>query len=263
VKVVRWESLADDPLASPSAATVGVFDGLHRGHTALIARVLSQSPGLAGAAFTFSDNPKKILRPEAFQGDLMSLERKMEVLESLGVSTTVLIDFSDRFGKLSGSEFLTALKNAGRVEYLAVGRDFRCGYGLDTGAERAVSIFASLGARAEIVEPVLSGGFPISSSRIRELILGGGFREAADLLGRPFEIDVRALPFRIENGKRRIEKRVLRQIVPPVGEYPVRFVGTDPSDGSVGEGSCVIAESSFAFRYSGEKEIGFIEFGAS
>ena len=137
MRVFDWSrfmegALLDEPAGGGTAMTIGVFDGVHRGHQALIGKIVQQAPRSIPTVITFKQNPKKILRPGEYQGDIVGPERKMIIFEALGVELVILIDFSKEFSKLNGRDFIGALKRRGRVILLAVGGNFRCGFGLDT-----------------------------------------------------------------------------------------------------------------------------------
>lgn len=194
------------------AATVGVFDGLHIGHAALVNAITARAPALASVVMTFTESPKKILRPSAFRGDLISLPEKVGLLESLGVDFCVLIDFSSDFGTLSGVQFLTAL-HAADVRYLAVGPDFRCGHRQDTDVHALREICSGLGLESAVVGPVQYAGHPVSSSRIRHAVTEGRLRDAERMLGRPYGAGLRsaASGYRLPEGR----------VQPPAGTYDV------------------------------------------
>jgi riboflavin kinase/FMN adenylyltransferase len=228
--VVSWDSfVAGTAPSRPRAATIGVFDGIHRGHRALIDRVAARAPELAPTVFTFLKNPKAILRPADFEGDIFSLEQKLDELEKLGADLAVLIDFSGNFGKLSGKEFVDLIKDRGKLRYLAVGSDFRCGYRLDTDADRIRSLNAADGIPTDIVAPVLRDGVPVSSSRIRAAIAAGNLVEAAALLGRNVVLDLGSAPTTPGPATEEYDVGPTRRITPPDGRYPV-LVKSDGSD---------------------------------
>ncbi len=220
--ILDWkEFLTSGATWQPLAATVGVFDGLHLGHRALISKVTRRSPGMHSAVFTFRENPKRFLHPKTFHGDLYSLEGKLGLIRETGVELCVLIDFSSDFGKLSGSEFLSSLRDAGGLQYIAVGSDFRCGYKLDTDAAALAILCVESGVESEILGPVNWNGKPISSSRIRKAILEGKLTEAGSMLGRPYGIDCTSSPCtRIAEGRFSLHAPDLA-IVPPPGKYAV------------------------------------------
>lgn len=192
MKIISWEELTAQNGAVRRAMTIGVFDGVHRGHQKLLAQVAAQDPCLCRTVVTFQENPKKLLHPTTYKGSLFSLEQKFASFEAAGMEACVLIDFSQNFGKLTGVEFLSGLA-AGGAEYLCVGPNFRCGHKMDTDAQTLVSICSARGIRAEILEPVMHNGHPISSSRIRTAILDGKMNEARAMLGRDYEVPVMAV----------------------------------------------------------------------
>ncbi len=215
MRVLDWaEVAAGGGVAGGSAATIGVFDGLHRGHSELI-RMIRGKAGLHSVVVTFAENPKRVLHGPAFRGDILTLDQRLSILASLCVDVTVLIDFSGDFGKLPGRDFLSLLSNGCDLRYVAVGNDFRCGYRLDTGAEEIRAFAAERGIEVELLRAARSAGHPISSSRIRAAIAEGRLEEAADLMGRPFEIDLRGAAI-LGDG------RILPkggQVAPPEGAY--------------------------------------------
>jgi riboflavin kinase/FMN adenylyltransferase len=196
VRILAWEEyvgggLSDSLEGRPFAATIGVFDGLHIGHRELVKRVLGK-PGLASAVLTFKENPKRILSPHTHQGELSTLDQKLGLIESMSVDFCVLIDFSGDFSKLPGRRFLSILRDSGRLGFLAVGSDFRCGRGLDTDASAIRSFCEESSIGIELVEAIHWAGHAVSSSRIRKAITEGRLDDARAMLGRPYEIDLRA-----------------------------------------------------------------------
>lgn len=180
----------------PSAATIGVFDGVHRGHAELIRRVAERGPN--PTVITFRENPKKILAPESYTGDIFSLEQKLEIFDGFGVRQVMLIDFSLDFSKIKGLEFAALLEKRLDLVFLAVGSNFRCGYRQDTDAEFIRRINEGRGIPTEIVPPVLEDGLPVSSSRVRAAVAKGDVAAAAVLLGRNLELDLRGISPRQE-----------------------------------------------------------------
>jgi len=187
MRIISWEeytapgALPDTPLA----VTVGVFDGVHRGHQALIRQVCDSAH--IPTVVTFRQNPQQILKPGAFAGDIMNLEQKLRALEVLGVQLAVLIDFSERFSKINGRAFIDLLLNR-PVKLIALGRNFRCGHGLDTGAEEIRNLAGAHGVEVWVAPPVMDEGQPVSSSRIRQALAAGRQAEAERLLGWPKEL---------------------------------------------------------------------------
>jgi riboflavin kinase/FMN adenylyltransferase len=186
MRVTEWDDFIHgaDGGEKGLAVTIGVFDGVHRGHQALIQRILAQD--LHSVVITFKQNPKKVLNAHNFAGDIYSLEEKLAIFEQMGVEETALIDFSGNFSKLSGREFVNLLKTRRAIRFLAVGSNFRCGYRLDTDAAALRNMAGKEDIRTELVCPVMEGRHSVSSSRIRAAIRAGDLKGAELLLGRPY-----------------------------------------------------------------------------
>jgi riboflavin kinase / FMN adenylyltransferase len=233
LRVIEWPSFLEDyPPEFCSAMTIGVFDGVHLGHQALIERIVSRGPN--PTVLTFRENPKKVLNriagaeiSDSYKGDLYSLKQKTEVFDSLGVKFLVLIDFSEEFSKLKGGEFLDILGKKGRMVFLAIGDNFRCGFRQDTDADLARRINEKKGIPTELVPPVYSrkpdgaATEPVSSSLIRKAVLAGNLKLASELLGRNFSLDLSDLkPEYVESGFV-YDLCSAQRIVPPKGKYSV------------------------------------------
>lgn len=192
MNILGWSEFIATREYEPLAVMIGVFDGVHRGHQRLMDAVLSKRPAMKAAVMTFRNNPKKILHPQTFKGSIFSLDQKIDSFAEAGFDACVLIDFSQNFGTLSGADFLSLLAHAG-VRFVCIGPNFRCGYRMDTNAQALVGACDRLGMEARIVDPVMHGGHPVSSSRIRNAILEGRLAEAAEMLGRPHIVEVEGI----------------------------------------------------------------------
>lgn len=246
MKVLSWEELRGGGLSGAAfAATIGVFDGLHIGHRELISRILGKE-GLASLVLTFRESPKLKLSPATHGGVLSTLEQKLELVASAGADFCALIDFSGDFSKLPGRRFLSMLRDCGELRLLAVGSDFRCGQGLDTDARDIRSFCEGQAIGFESLEAVRWAGHPVSSSRIRKSIVEGRLGDAAAMLGRPYEIDLRGSSFLAEGRA----KPAGLQASPPPGSYDAILVTASGS---------VALESRGAARLDGE---GCWSFGA-
>ncbi|MDR1867799.1 MAG: FAD synthetase family protein [Treponema sp.] len=208
--ILEWHDfLAEKPQIC--ALTVGVFDGVHRGHQLLLESVIRR--GQLPTVLTFNTNPKKIFR--SFSGDIYSVKRKLEIFETMGIQRTVLIDFSQTFRAMDGISFMHVLMDKG-MQYLAIGNDFRCGYQQNIDAQTIQTVCEPCGCSVEIIQPLLSKGEIIHSSRIRNAILRSDFIEAEQLLGRPFILDLEL--FKEEkDGSFTLKKSGF--LIPPDGAY--------------------------------------------
>jgi riboflavin kinase/FMN adenylyltransferase len=226
LRIIDWETFRDPsaaipwPDGAPLALSVGVFDGVHRGHQRLITKILEYAGehGGPGGVITFRQSVRRVLHPAGYPGDIYSLPQKLKVLEELGVGFAVLIDFSGDFGRMSGKEF-TAFLIKRRIAYLALGVNFRCGYRLDTGARLMRDMMAEGGTFTELVPQLRAGGAPVSSSRIRECIRGGDMAGAAALLGRPYSLDLTGLCPVPDEGVFSWDLGKAGRVLPPAGHY--------------------------------------------
>lgn len=246
-RVLDWEDFCGGAFAEcRMAATVGAFDGLHLGHRALLEKIAAKAPALVPTVFTFKVNPKRILRPEDYEGDLISLDRKVELMGSFGVEVIVLIDFSGDFSTRPGRNFLSTVVEFGRVAYMAIGWDFHCGRGRDTDARGLKDFCGGLSVEAELLDPVSFQGDAASSTRIRRAVRAGRIQDAERLLGRPYEIEL-GTPI---EGSGRVWRfaRPANLIFPPPGIWAVA--------GREGEARVLIGPDFLEIQGMRESEIG-------
>jgi riboflavin kinase/FMN adenylyltransferase len=188
VELVRLESLVDLGGAS-SAVALGNFDGVHRGHQALVAEVVAASAA-ASVVLTFDPHPARVLSPDLAPTSLMTLEQKAEVLAGLEVDRLVVLPFTTTLAQTSAEDFSRrVLREALGATLVVVGASFRFGRGRSGDVAALERFGASLGFEVRSVPPVFEGGAPISSSRIRDLLAAGAVGPAAGLLGRLFYVD--------------------------------------------------------------------------
>ncbi len=220
IKVLSWDAFNGSRcLKNTSVAmTIGVFDGIHRGHQSLIQKVVEKKHS-EPVVLTFRFNPRLFLKPHLFPGDITSLHQKMEILAKLGIKTVILIDFSNDFSKLSGNDFLMAIRGSCDLSYLVLGDNFRCGYQGKTSAYDVRKIMETYHTPVEIAPPVTWKGATLSSTRIRAALREGQIREAAEMMGRNYILDIATTPQTNEDSYRTIEKMGLHQVVPPPGTY--------------------------------------------
>ena len=182
-------SLSIDTLPGPSvprAVTIGKFDGVHRGHQAVLDRLRDVSDGHEVTVVTFDRHPKALLDPNHAPPPLVSVEQKIDLLGQAGCDRVAVIPFSSEFADLDHGDFvLRILVNGLGVTEVLVGKDFHYGSGgqgtLDTlrasGLEHGFTVHV-----CDDVEE--SEGQRISSTMIRALLTEGNALRAADLLGR-------------------------------------------------------------------------------
>ena len=173
-------------------ATIGVFDGVHRGHQQIIARAreLAAERGLPTVLMTFTPHPSEVVRPGSHPPQLTTNTRKAELAAELGVDVAVFLPFTLEFSKLSPKEFIhQAVVAELHADAVVVGENFRFGHK----ASGDVAMLAELGSRwgfdAEGVTLLAEAGRPISSTYIRSCVEAGDMAAAAHALGRPHRLD--------------------------------------------------------------------------
>jgi riboflavin kinase/FMN adenylyltransferase len=176
MQLMEWSEFLDNGLDFKTSMTVGIFDGVHRGHQALIERVVSHNADYVPVVVTFRENHKT-------ETDIITFEEKTKLLEKLGVEILIVIDFTEPFKRIGGLEFLEILWDCAEIGFFAVGGNFRCGYKLDTGSKEINDFFVSHDTPVEIIPEVMEGGLPVSSSRIRSCLASGDTELARKMLG--------------------------------------------------------------------------------
>ena len=177
------------PYAAPLHLAVGMFDGVHRGHQAVIGRAVQAARASGGTAgvLTFWPHPSVVLRPAAPTRVMQDPAAKAEVLRQMGVTLVLTEPFSAGIAEVEAGDFVAWLR--ARLPGLAglyVGENFRFG----RGRRGEVGLLAQTGREAGITvvvaPPVLWDGAPVSSTRIRALLASGEMAAVASLLGRPY-----------------------------------------------------------------------------
>lgn len=189
---VRVARSIDEVPPSPSVVTIGVFDGVHRGHQSIVARSTkgAEKAGLRSVAVTFDRHPVEIVRPGTVPKYLQTLDNKVTALLAEGIDLVYVIEFTHEFSCRSALDFIDhTLCGPIDAKHVIVGANFRFGHG----AEGDVDLLAAQGATHGFdVEPVTllaEEDTPISSTAIRERILAGEVEWAARALGRPHVLE--------------------------------------------------------------------------
>ena len=192
MRVLEGDFRAWEPLESRTAATIGVYDGVHLGHQEVL-RSLGES-GLPPVVVTFRDHPLRLIRPEAAPQLLTDINRRLELLADLGVYATAVIDFDDEFRSVTAEEFVEkVLVAALRVRRVAVGRGFRFGF-RQLGD---VTLLQELGSLHDFTVDdvaIVEEGVPVRSTVVRALLREGHAAAAHRLLGRPHRFEGTVVP---------------------------------------------------------------------
>lgn len=166
-----------------SVAVFGTFDGLHRGHRAVLNAALAFE-AYSKVVITFDEPPKRRIS-NAYIPMLMTLERKIETLRGLGFDTVEVLSF-DEVKDMSAESFLDLMFERYNIKVAVCGFNYRFGKGAEGDAEFLTSYCHTKGAEAVICPPLSISGQEVSSTLIRELISNGNIGFANLLLGEPF-----------------------------------------------------------------------------
>jgi riboflavin kinase/FMN adenylyltransferase len=173
------------------AITVGNFDGVHRGHQALVAEAVSQARASGGPAVcvTFDPHPTQIFRPESFQPLLTTPAYRAELLQGYGVDHVLILDTTPALLQLRAGEFFENILRDG-LRSKAIIEGFNFGFGKNR--EGTLELLQELGRQTNIGVTLLSAieveGRPVSTSRVRGDVLAGAVEHVRELLGRPYRL---------------------------------------------------------------------------
>lgn len=173
-------------------ATIGVFDGLHRGHQQIIARArhLAAEREVPTVLMTFTPHPSEVVRPGSHPPQLTTNTRKAELAAELGVDVVVFLPFTLEFSKLSPEEFIhEAVVAELHADAVVVGENFRFGHRAAGNMAMLTDLGRRWGFDAEGVSLLTEAGRPISSTYIRSCVEAGDMTAAAHALGRPHRLD--------------------------------------------------------------------------
>lgn len=175
---------------------IGNFDGVHRGHGALIERLAesARQMGLVPTVLTFEPHPREFFAPDSAPARLTTLREKLELLADCGVVQVMVCRFNAEFAALSAAQFVDrVLVQSLQVRHLIVGDDFRFGQGRQGDFAFLQAAGNRLGFGVESLGSIVVDGERVSSSGVREALAAGDMERAVRLLGRPYIIDGRVV----------------------------------------------------------------------
>ena len=189
----RWYGLAEVPSGwDACVATIGEFDGVHRGHQRIVDRAgeIARARNLPVVVITFDPHPDEVIRPGSHPPLLTTSRRRAELLGGLGADAVLVLPFSLEFSRLSPDEFVrVVLSERLHAAAVVVGENFRFGHK----AAGDVPLLGQLGEKydfaAEGVPLLVVDGVTISSTYIRERLAAGDVAAAAHVLGRPHRVE--------------------------------------------------------------------------
>lgn len=210
-------------------ATIGFFDGVHRGHRFLIDRVIeeAQRSGMSSAVITFDRHPREVLQTD-YQPDLLStLDEKLLLLSKTHVDNTVVLHFDASLAALTAHDFMRdVLQGQLKVRKLIIGYDNRFGHNRSEGFDDYVRYGKELGIEVIRADAFLPDDVRVSSSVIRTCLREGRVEEANRLLGYDYTIESRIVSG-YQNGRKmgfptaNLDVTRCQQLLPAPGVYAV------------------------------------------
>ena len=188
-RVTIWEPGL--PSLGRAVVAIGVFDGVHLGHQALLQSTVSEARQLKARAIalTFDRDPDQVVTPLAAAPQLLSLEDKCRFIAECGIDTVLVVPFTPAIAATPAERFLDeVIGAAAHVQAVHVGRDFRFGAGASGDLDTLYVWGVEHGAEVRPHELVSISGSPVTSTRIRRLVAAGDVAAAAALLGRPSRV---------------------------------------------------------------------------
>ena len=181
---------------TPTALTIGNFDGVHTGHQAMLARLQAQARelGLPVCVLTFEPHPREFFAPQSAPTRLTSLREKLELLAAHGIERVHVSHFNRAYASLSPQDFIERVLIAGLgMRWLLIGDDFR--FGAKRAGDFALLELASKNRAfaLEAMHTVQNEGVRVSSSAVRSALAAGKLDKAEALLGRPYSISGRVV----------------------------------------------------------------------
>lgn len=230
-RFATWEDSGLPPTSPGTVATVGTFDGVHRGHQDILRRVAERAREmeLHGVLVTFEPHPLEIVNPAAAPPLLTVGWEKQEVIAESGLDYLAIVPFTRHLQRYSAQQFVDeVLRRRFHLRHLVIGHDHGFGRGREGDVEVLRALGATRGFGVEVLDAVKAvDGLPISSTMIRRAVAGGDLARAAAGLGRPYSASGRVVP---GDGRGRtigfptlnVAPLPGRKLLPPAGVYAVR-----------------------------------------
>jgi riboflavin kinase / FMN adenylyltransferase len=175
----------------PMVLTIGVFDGVHLGHQALIAETLLQAKArhLLSGVVTFAGHPRKVLGKHTDLPHLNSLEQRIRLIKQASIDAVVVLTFTKELASVPAEEFITLLRKYLKLDSLVIGPDFALGKGREGNIDSIKGTGQKMGFRVTVVPTLLKNGSKVSSTRIRKAMAESNMSRVHDLLGRYFTLE--------------------------------------------------------------------------
>jgi riboflavin kinase / FMN adenylyltransferase len=179
------------PDSAPSVVALGVFDGVHLAHRAILGAAVSRARelGVQALACTFDPHPMEVLQPDRAPVPLTTIPERLDLMAETGLDGAVVIAFTRALAAMEPEAFVKdVLVGRLRAREVVVGFNHRFGRGARGDAAMLESLGERLGFRAHVVEPLQVDGVPVSSTEVRAALQRGDVTVARRFLGRPYSV---------------------------------------------------------------------------
>jgi riboflavin kinase/FMN adenylyltransferase len=179
------------PDAAPGVVALGLFDGIHLGHRAILGTAVSRARelGVPAVACTFDPHPMQVLQPERAPLPITTLSERLALIADTGIAIALVLPFSREFAAIEPEAFVTGvLVDRLRAREVVVGFNHRFGRGARGDASLLAELGKRLGFRCHVVPPLAVEGVTVSSTEIRAALRNGDVERAARFLGRPYSL---------------------------------------------------------------------------
>ena len=185
-----YHALPNPPLDLPSTLAIGNFDGVHRGHQALLGAMIDDARrhGRQAGLLTFDPHPTAVLRPDRVHSYLTTMAERLEALAELPLDFAVVYPFSLETARTPARSFIAQVQQALKLAALWVGPDFALGRNREGDVSALRDMGEELGFSVHVIEPQVLDGEELRSGRIRGYLLDGDVQGAAQQLGRPYQV---------------------------------------------------------------------------
>lgn len=178
-------------ISYPTIVTIGIFDGVHKGHQVILKKLVREARrlNLKSVAVTFDPHPVKVMRPGAEIPFLISLKHRLKLIKKIGVDRSLVEKFTRRYSRMSAEDFVKRiLVGKLNIRALVSGENFLFGFREKGDAQLLKKLSGLYGFKLYTVRPLKIAGDTVSSTRIRKAIERGCLGLASKLMGRPISI---------------------------------------------------------------------------
>jgi riboflavin kinase/FMN adenylyltransferase len=254
--------------------TIGNFDGVHKGHQAVLTRLkeIAQHRHKKATVVTFTNPPYTLLHPDQPQQQLCTLAHKIALLDQAGIDRLILLPFTHELSKLSAEDFLKYMHTSYPIDTLLLGYDAVIGKQREGNRDTIKELAASMHFELEYLEPILVDETIVSSSQIRQYIQVGDLHRAELMLGRKHSIysiivDGAKIGKKLGFPTANINLKDLDLCLPPLGVYAVVVkIGDESYQGAANIGIAPTVRNSldpilevYLFDFAGDLYNRFVE----